>query len=180
MLTQQQLIETARIAIARREGKPEVTYYRVGKLMGMTPAYMQQLAAGGGRIMSAEMAFKMAALAELDPGYVMACIEAERAERDHLETTGTWRVIAAQLAGKAAGIMLAVTMAALMAHGQPVIAGTFALANDSVRTVDLYIMRSSGAVQQTINRLRGIGAWFKGFFRLVQKTDAGRVPVWAA
>lgn len=106
MLTQMELIDAARAAIAKREGKPEpVTYYRIGKELGVTSSYMTNLTKGH-NIMSADCALKLAQIADLTPGYVLASIEAERAERDHSETTGTWKALAEMIGGKAASILL--------------------------------------------------------------------------
>lgn len=110
------MIELAREATGRREAKGEpVTYYRVSKLLGVTSAYMSRLREGTS-IMSADMAHKLARLAEIDPAYAMACIEAERATRDESETSGTWRALAESLSGKAASILLAACLGVAGVH----------------------------------------------------------------
>lgn len=132
MLTQSALLDLARTKIAEREQRAEpVTHYRVSKELGITSAYMTQLTRGTS-IMSSDIAHKLAVLADVAPGYAMACIEAERAERGNLETTGTWRALAEMMAGKAASVLLvgllgfagahdarAATSAGFLAHSPP-------------------------------------------------------------
>lgn len=130
MHTQIELIESARIATGKREGRPEpVSYYRISKLLGITSAYMSQLREGRS-VMSSDLAVKLGELAELPLTYVAACIEHERAQRaGNAETSGVWKAIADMVIGKAASILLAViAVGALTAAPQPASAQGFATA----------------------------------------------------
>lgn len=178
MLNQLELIEAARVAIAQRENKPEpVSYYRVSKELGFTSAYMSRLREGG-YIMSTDAAHKLARLAGIDPAYAMACIEAERAARDELETTGTWRAIADALAARAAAVVGAVIMAAMLAHSESAQASTYTRASAAVRTVDLYIMRSRVALHNALrNALCRVAATIlDGLRHTSQRVNCAPVP----
>lgn len=130
MLTQPELIDAARAAIAKREGRAEpVTHYRVSKELGITSAYMTKLRAGE-NIMSSDIAVKLGELADLPLTYVAACIEHERAQRSgNAETSGVWKAIADMVIGKAASILLAlVAVGTLIGAPQPASAQGFATA----------------------------------------------------
>lgn len=71
MIYQKDLLELA------REKLGNVTYYRVGKRLGITSSYMTQLRKGK-TVMSDELAFRLAEICDLPPEYVVASIECER------------------------------------------------------------------------------------------------------
>lgn len=115
-----------------------MTYYRISQLLGVTSAYMSRLR-DGAAIMSPAMAQKLAELADLPAAYVVACIEHERAEREHnADLSGTWRAIADAFAKHAAAVIVAVAVLA----GLSVPAPSYAAGAGAVGSDDLYIMRS--------------------------------------
>jgi hypothetical protein len=136
MLTQAELLEAAR----RAQG--DATTYRLGKLLGVTNAYIYHLAAGEA-LASPALALKLAELAKLEPGYVLACIEAERAARSGTSEGATlarhWRKVAERVRGAAAAVAVA-TLAALISSFSPESSARPSL---TYQVDDLYIMRSS-------------------------------------
>ena len=133
MLTQSELIESARIA------QGNCSHYRISQMLGITSAYMTRLRASE-NIVSPAMALKLAELAGLDPAYVLASIEHERAARTDTgsEVSRVWELIAERMKGAAAvGILALAAIAGSLAPAPSYATGTHAaLVND------LYIMRT--------------------------------------
>lgn len=133
MLTQAELIESARVA------QGNCSHYRISQLLGITSAYMTRLRASE-NIVSPAMAYRLAELAGLDPGYVLACIEHERAARTDTqgEVARVWEAIAERMKGAAAvGVLSLAALAGMFAPSPSYATGTHARAFD-----DLYIMRT--------------------------------------
>lgn len=142
MLNQMELIEAARDAITAKEGRAErVSYYRISKELGVTSAYMSEVRRGR-YLISAELAHKLALLSGTDPAYAMASIEAERASRADLDSSGTWRALAESL-GKniAARILLAgLSLGAVVMAPSPASAQALSSGDGSATSRIRYIM----------------------------------------
>lgn len=154
MHTSLQLIDLAKQRLAEKHGRPlPMTDYRLAKLMELS----QQVVAGwrsGSRTIGTKFARKFAEACDLDPAYVLACIEQER-ERDPT-VRQIWTTIAEHFDGKAAAFAMmsigAALLAAGMIHASPENLAAFPLLGWS----ELYIMRTQ------MRRIRSLSFEFCG------------------
>lgn len=100
--SQSQIIDAAKAA-------QSCSYYKIAQVLGITQPYMYQLRHGHA-LLSQGAALKLANLAKMEPGYVLACIEHERAARsENLELSGAWKVVARKFdAAKVAPLALVI------------------------------------------------------------------------
>lgn len=97
-------------ALSAKHGK--ASDYRLAKIMGCTPASISHYRHGRSYL-NDETSLKVAALLDLEPGYVLACVYAERAARANApEVQEAWERIALRVA---AAVMMGVGVGGLAA-----------------------------------------------------------------
>jgi len=105
------MIDTEGLIEAAKSHQAIPSDYALAKLLGVTPSLISGYHAGRSRP-DDEMARRIAELANLDPGYVVACLHAERAKTD--ETRAVWQGIAKRLQhATAAGLAMVILSAGL-------------------------------------------------------------------
>mgnify|MGYP003704798689 CR=1 FL=1 len=88
---------------AAKAARGIATDYRLAKILGLTTAAVSAMRVRGGGI-SDETAEKLADLAGLDAGYVLACAHAERAKSASLKSI--WESVAKKAAGAAVAVLI--------------------------------------------------------------------------
>lgn len=100
METTRELLERARLRCT------PPSYYRLAKVLGVSQQRSSQWKSGRDTF-SDEIAVKVAQLLEIEPAYVLACVQAERTQSD--EARRAWEM----LAGLVAAVVLAWSLAVL-------------------------------------------------------------------
>lgn len=135
-------------AIQQRNGLP--SDYALSKFLGITKQAVSNYRHGKS-FLDTDQAMKVAELLEMPPGYVLASIEAERADRMKKGAAGTaWRHAAALLrhGGRAAGLFL---FALLIGNAQTAVEASGAI--QAVKALTMYIMSTLRAATATLSRL---------------------------
>ena len=103
MQTTRQFLAAARYKLEEERGGERVSDYRLAKLLGVSKPTMSRYMLGKST-MDEPMCDKVAELLGLHPGYVRACIQAERAST--LEGRSVWLDVAEKLRALAALLVL--------------------------------------------------------------------------
>lgn len=106
MHTTRQLIEALRVKLSEGQRRT-VSDAAISRILGLSngamPAYNNK-----GVTLSDSVAIKVAEHLEMDPGYVLACMHAERAKLE--ADRAAWRKVAERLGGVAACLVLALVV----------------------------------------------------------------------
>lgn len=102
MQTTRQFLAAARRVLEDERGE-KISDYRMAKVLGVTPSSMSRYLLGKSTL-DDSVARRVAALLELHPGYVAACIQAERATLP--ESRSMWEGVANLLRGVTALLIL--------------------------------------------------------------------------
>lgn len=127
--------------------------YALAKFLGINPNNVSNYRRGVS-CLDNDRAMKVAELLDMPPGYVLASIEAERADRMKKEAAGkAWRHAAALLrGGRAAALFLFAVLVAL----QHQTAGEALGAIQAVKALTVYIMSTLRAATAALCRQAGI------------------------
>ena len=117
--------------------------YAISKLLGKPAGHITQLRHGS--TFGDELAIKVAELLEIDPGEVMANMNAQRAKS--AQARAVWERIAKE-AHRSAAAMVAVILAGGLMMNSPAEAGTYAKS----ATDNIYIMRTAVGSSTPSNR----------------------------
>jgi hypothetical protein len=136
------MLEQANLLLLARQKLGNVTYYRLGKELGITSSYMTQLKKNK-TIMSDELAFRLAHMCGLPPEYVVASIECERMrkygdEPVHLQMAQMYH----RMAQKFVASILLVGLALLTVAGKASAAELVLSWSGDCQTTTFYIMRN--------------------------------------